>query len=43
MGDNMKLPNLKEAQKRTKQEVLVKTNEYIVEKHLQHFGQGKKY
>ncbi len=43
MGDNMKLPNLKEAQKRTKQEVLVKTNEYIVEKHLQNFGQGKKY
>lgn len=32
-----------EARIRTKKEVLVKTDEYIVEKHLKAFGKGKKY
>ena len=39
----MNLPNLKEAQKRTKKEVLVKTNEYIVSENFKNLGLGKKY
>jgi len=39
----MNLPNLKEAQKRTKKEVLIKTNEYIVNENLKTLGLGKKY
>ncbi|MBE6138263.1 MAG: tRNA (N6-isopentenyl adenosine(37)-C2)-methylthiotransferase MiaB [Firmicutes bacterium] len=42
-SDFMNLPNLKEAQKRTKKEVLVKTNEYIVSENFKNLGLGKKY
>ena len=36
-------PNLMEAKNRTKQEVLVKTNEYIIKEDLKKLGLGKKY
>ncbi len=36
-------PNLKEAQKRTRAEVLVKTSEYIVKENLKELGKGKTY
>ncbi len=39
----MIIPNLTEAKKRTSKEVLVKTNEYIMENELKKIGQGKKY
>ncbi len=39
----MNLPNLKEARKRTKEKVLIKTNEYIVKENLKELGLGKKY
>ena len=39
----MNLPNLKEAQKRSKKEVLIKSDAYIVSEHLQKLGLGKKY
>ncbi len=39
----MIIPNLKEAKKRTSKEVLVKTNEYIIENELKKIGQGRKY
>lgn len=42
-SDFMNLPNLKEARIRTKNEVPIKTNEYIVDPELKTFGKGKKY
>ena len=39
----MLMPSLAEARKRSKQEVLTKTNEYIVKEHLKNLGLGKKY
>ena len=39
----MNLPNLLEAKKRTKSEVLTKTNEYIVKGNLKKLGTNKKY
>ena len=42
-SDSMNLPNLQEARKRTKKEVLTKTNEYIVKENLKKLGLGKKY
>lgn len=39
----MNLPNLEEARKRTKKEVLTKTNEYIVKENLKSLGLNKKY
>ena len=39
----MNLPSLKEARKRTKKEVLTKTNEYIVKENLKKLGLNKKY
>jgi len=39
----MILPNLKEAKKRTKEEVLVKTNEYIVKENIKEIGLNKTY
>ena len=39
----MNLPNLKEARKRTKEKVLIKTNEYIIKENLKDLGLGKKY
>ena len=39
----MKLPNLKEARKRTKEKVLIKTNEYILNDNLRVLGKGKTY
>lgn len=39
----MNLPNLEEARKRTKKEVLTKTNEYIVKENLKKLGLNKKY
>ncbi len=39
----MNLPNLLEAKKRNNQEVLVKTNAYIVENNLKNLGLNKKY
>lgn len=36
-------PNLLEAKKRSKQEVLIKTNEYIVKENLKEIGKNKKY
>ena len=39
----MKLPDLKEARKRTNKEILIKTNEYIVNENLKELGLGKKY
>lgn len=39
----MNLPNLEEARKRTKKEVLTKTNEYIVKENLKNLGFNKKY
>ena len=39
----MQKPNLLEAKKRTKEEVLVKTNEYIVKENLKKLGINKKY
>jgi len=39
----MQKPNLKEAKNRSKQEILVKTNEYIVQENLKKLGLGKKY
>jgi len=42
-SDKMILPNLKEAKKRTKEEVLVKTNEYIVKENIKEIGLNKTY
>ena len=39
----MKLPDLNEARKRTKKEILIKTNDYIVKENLKELGLGKKY
>ena len=39
----MLIPNLKEAQKRSKQEVRVLTHEYIVNSDLKTLGKNKKY
>ena len=39
----MLIPSLMEAKKRSKQEVLTKTNEYVVKEHLKELGIGKKY
>ncbi len=39
----MELPSLEKARKRSKEEVLVKTDEYIVKKNLKSFGKGKTY
>ena len=39
----MKTPNLKDARLRSKKEVLIKTNEYIVENNLKTLGKNKKY
>ncbi len=39
----MNLPSLEEARKRTKKEVLTKTNEYIVKENLKKLGLNKKY
>ena len=39
----MNLPNLLEAKKRTNKQVLIKTEEYIIDKNLQTLGVGKKY
>ena len=39
----MNLPNLLEAKKRTNREVLIKTDEYIVQENLKKLGVGKKY
>lgn len=39
----MNLPNLLEAKKRTSEEVLVKTNDYIISHDLKLLGTGKKY
>ena len=36
-------PSLKDAQKRTRQEVLVKTNEYILNHDLKELGKNKTY
>ena len=39
----MLLPNLEEARKRTKEEVLIKTNDYIIKENLKELGLNKKY
>lgn len=39
----MNLPNLKEAKVRTSKEVLIKTNEYIMNNNLKELGKNKKY
>ena len=39
----MKLPDMREAQKRTSKEIVIKTNEYIVKENLKELGLGKKY
>ena len=39
----MQIPSLKEAQKRTKREVLVKENEYVLNDSLKVLGKNKKY
>ena len=39
----MNLPNLKEAKIRTSKEVLIKTNEYIIDNNLKEIGKNKKY
>ena len=39
----MLIPDLKEAKKRSNKEVLIKTNEYIIDNHLKDLGKGKKY
>ena len=39
----MKLPNLNEARKRSSKEILIKTNDYIVNENLKELGKGKKY
>lgn len=39
----MNLPSLEEARKRTKKEVLTKTNDYIVKENLKKLGLNKKY
>ena len=39
----MKLPNLNEARKRTKKEILIKTRESIVNYNLKKLGKGRKY
>ena len=39
----MKLPNMRDAQKRTSKEIVIKTNEYIVKENLKELGLGKKY
>ena len=37
----MLIPDLKEAKKRSNKEVLIKTNEYIIDNHLKDLGKGK--
>lgn len=39
----MKLPNLNEARKRSSKDILIKTNDYIVNENLKELGKGKKY
>lgn len=39
----MQIPNLKEAQKRTNKEVLIKPNEYILNDNIKLLGKNKKY
>lgn len=39
----MLIPDLKEAKKRSNKEVLIKTNEYIIDNHLKDLGKGEKY
>ena len=39
----MKLPDLNEARKRTKKEILIKTSENIIKDNLKKLGKGKKY
>ena len=39
----MELPNLKNAKRRTREEVKVLTDEYIMNAHLESLGKGKKY
>lgn len=39
----MKLPDLSEARKRTKNDILIKTNEKIVKDNLKKLGKGRKY
>ncbi len=39
----MQLPNLEKARIRTKEEVLIKTNDYIIKENLKELGLGKKY
>ena len=39
----MRLPNLEEARKRSREEVLIKTNDYIIKKNLKELGLNKKY
>lgn len=39
----MLLPNLQEAKNRTKKEVLIKTNDYIIKENLKELGLNKKY
>jgi len=39
----MNLPNLLEAKKRTNKEILIKTNEYIINRSLRQLGENKKY
>lgn len=39
----MNLPNLKEAKIRTSKEVLIKTNDYIIDNNLKEIGKNKKY
>ena len=42
-SDFMKLPDLNEARKRSSKEILIKTNDYIVNENLKELGLGKKY
>lgn len=39
----MQLPNLESARKRTREEVLTKTSDYIIKENLKELGLGKKY
>ncbi len=39
----MQIPNYKEAKKRSKEDVLIKTKEYIIKEELKTLGSGKKY
>ena len=43
MSDSMNLPNLKEAKIRTSKEVLIKTNDYIIDNNLKEIGKNKNH